>query len=524
VAIITRLFALLLILPQTGYSMALPHLPATQYHTHVNNKGDLGRTLEALGKEDSIKALALAMVTAGVLQGLDAKLNLANINAQAGFGAQLTKNIINNTASATIDVAINGGNFEDKLNAALKNAFIDTGAAQGANLIGNIKVDGKLNDYTHQLAHAIAGCAAGMAKNGDCGSSALGAVVGEIAAEAYGGSRLNGTNLDIASLQTDTVNFARMMAAIAAAVTGNDVNAAAAAGGNAAENNYLNHLQINDKQSELAAAKTQADKDAVIAKYDKIDKEQNATATTCVHNGNCPSVMEAGEIKQALADLQAGCAPPRDCSPDAIKSINELNGIYNSADGITPVHPLEEATLYAMGGNLIGRGVGAGLEWAFGGTGKVVEVAAGEGFDVINWGTGSIRPPAFSPRNPGEAILIDDSQGLQSRSSGLFYKDIFGELGQSETKHLWTIDERGINVALEQSTATGNTLLKHTNLSSEASIGGEVWFGENNTVTINPFSGRFGTGQVGGVTDTQWTNTIKAWESLGYKVKTVPLK
>jgi hypothetical protein len=156
VAIITRLFALLLILPQTGYSMALPHLPATQYHTHVNNKGDLGRTLEALGKEDSIKALALAMVTAGVLQGLDAKLNLGNINAQSGFGAQLTKNIINNTASASIDVAINGGNFEDKLNAALKNAFIDTGAAQGANLIGNLDVNGKLNDTNHQLAHAIA--------------------------------------------------------------------------------------------------------------------------------------------------------------------------------------------------------------------------------------------------------------------------------------------------------------------------------------------------------------------------------
>jgi filamentous hemagglutinin family protein len=271
----------------------------------LNNKGDLGRTLEALGKEDSIKALALAMVTAGVLQGLDAKLNLANINAQAGFGAQLTKNIINNTASATIDVAINGGNFEDKLNAALKNAFIDTGAAQGANLIGNIKVDGKLNDYTHQLAHAIAGCAAGLAKNGDCGSSALGAVVGEIAAEAYGGSRLNGTNLDIASLQTDTVNFARMMAAIAAAVTGNDVNAAAAAGGNAAENNYLNHndaVRLSTLKSQKNIGKCDNNCELEIAKLQLLDAKNNQTLDACtgLNSSSCDAARQ--EVRNAAAE------------------------------------------------------------------------------------------------------------------------------------------------------------------------------------------------------------------------------
>ena len=61
----------------------------------------------------------------------------------------------------------------------------------------------------------------------------------------------------------------------------------------------------------------------------------------------------------------------------------------------------------------------------------------------------------------------------------------------------------------------------HTNLSSEASIGGEVWFGPDNTVTINAGSGRFGDGA--GITLQQWEATVKLWESFGYNVKPVPL-
>lgn len=57
-------------------------------------------------------------------------------------------------------------------------------------------------------------------------------------------------------------------------------------------------------------------------------------------------------------------------------------------------------------------------------------------------------------------------------------------------------------------------------LTLQASIGGEAWFGPDKTVTINAFSGRFGTGA--GVTDTQWAATVKFWESLGYKVNAIP--
>lgn len=138
-----------------------------------------------------------------------------------------------------------------------------------------------------------------------------------------------------------------------------------------------------------------------------------------------------------------------------------------------------------------------------------------------NWGTGPLRDPARALANADEGVLIDASQGLQSRVSGTF-KNVVSGNADDAPKYLWTIDERGVNIALEQTPVGGNSIIKHTNLSSQASIGGEVRFGTDNIVTINVFSGRFGVGA--GVTDLQWANTISKWESLGYKVIALPYK
>ena len=218
--------------------------------TIINNKGDVGKTLEDMGKSENIRAVVTAMVTAGALQSLSNVSFLKNIegyNAKSTFINQLQKNVINNTASALVNHAINGGDLQQQLEQSLKSAFIDTGAAQGANWIGDMKDNDTLNTYTHKLAHAIAGCAAGVARSNDCGSGALGAVVGEISAELYGGNRSNTSNIDRTEFKTDTVNFAKLMSGVAAAITGKDVNLAAAAGGNAAENNYLSHKENEDR-------------------------------------------------------------------------------------------------------------------------------------------------------------------------------------------------------------------------------------------------------------------------------------
>jgi hypothetical protein len=142
----------------------------------------------------------------------------------------------------------------------------------------------------------------------------------------------------------------------------------------------------------------------------------------------------------------------------------------------------------------------------------------GRAFDPDSIGP---RRPSARPTLEGEDILMTPADGLQSRLSGRFDDVVYGTHGDRATRYLWTIDERGINAAREATpwpTPRGNIV--HTNLSQQASIGGEVWFGPNNTVTINAGSGRFGDGA--GITPAQWDAAANAWRSLGYTVVQVP--
>lgn len=133
---------------------------------------------------------------------------------------------------------------------------------------------------------------------------------------------------------------------------------------------------------------------------------------------------------------------------------------------------------------------------------------------------GELRPPA-RPLLEGEDALIGSAQGLQSRTAGTFDNVVQGTHGDRATTYLYTIDDRGVNIALETTpAATPRGNIVHTNISDRAVIGGEAWFGPNNTVTINAGSGRFGDGA--GITQQQWDNTVRYWEGLGYTVNPIP--
>ena len=187
----------------------------------VNNGGDIGKTLEQLGSEQSIKGLLTTMVTAGALDTLNSSMSidgvkLSNINAQnAGLGA----------------------NLEESLNIALAGALVSAAAGQTAFKIGDVTVNDQL---TKALAHALAGCVAGSAGAGSpgCSSGAIGAVVGELSAQWY-------DNPPGSRSPADVLNFAKVISAAAGALTGDgsaqSVNTAVMTGGNAVENNYLYH-------------------------------------------------------------------------------------------------------------------------------------------------------------------------------------------------------------------------------------------------------------------------------------------
>ncbi|PQA75676.1 DUF637 domain-containing protein [Rhodoferax sp. TS-BS-61-7] len=217
----------------------------------VNNKGDIGKTLEQLGKEESIKGLLTTMVTAGALDKLNASY-FKGVDAKSSFFDRLQKNVTNNLATDMVNSALAGKPFDEKTFAnSLKGALISTGNAQGAFAIGSADLDA----FTNKLAHAALGCAGGVAMGGSCNAGAVGAVVGELVSE-YINPTAN------PALSEKTIGYAKILAAVAGVVVGGggdnavDVNVAATAGANAAENNHMLHPPETRLAKRLAASAT----------------------------------------------------------------------------------------------------------------------------------------------------------------------------------------------------------------------------------------------------------------------------
>jgi Possible hemagglutinin (DUF637) len=94
----------------------------------ANNGGDIGKTLDQLGKEESIKNLVLTMATAGALDKLGSSMGWEKINAKSDFIDQLQKNLGNNIASDMMNSALTGKPFdEESLQRSLSNALVTSG-------------------------------------------------------------------------------------------------------------------------------------------------------------------------------------------------------------------------------------------------------------------------------------------------------------------------------------------------------------------------------------------------------------
>ena len=269
----------------------------------VNNGGDIGKTLNQLGSTESIRNTLVAMGTAGALNELTQNIQFAGkslsaVKAADGFAANLYKNVVTNLAGATINSTLTGAPLDDSLKIALTGALISASAGQAANTIGDMTVpdpstgETTLNPVGQALAHALAGCVAGAAGGSSqgCQSGAIGATVGELAAQWYNPS-------GDPNKADETLNFVKVIAATAGAIAGDgsaqSVNTATLTGTNAAQNNFLNHAQQRSFANELNSCKTNAQCNAVIAKYQQISDTNNATLAKaqalCDSTGDCAS-------------------------------------------------------------------------------------------------------------------------------------------------------------------------------------------------------------------------------------------
>ena len=95
----------------------------------------------------------------------------------------IRRGLIRATVNAGVSTAIQGGKLDENLISALRQEAASVIGENASQEIGKAFHSGEINKFTQLVAHAAVGCASGAVASGDCGSGALGAVVGEVTAE-----------------------------------------------------------------------------------------------------------------------------------------------------------------------------------------------------------------------------------------------------------------------------------------------------------------------------------------------------
>ncbi|HHK74792.1 MAG TPA: hypothetical protein ENJ57_06470, partial [Rhizobiales bacterium] len=194
----------------------------------------------------------------GLTAGMDATLfkdfpvagesGLNYLSKMDTLGPDLIRAALKTTVSTAVSTAIQGGKFGDALLDNLKFAAVSTIGEAVTEQIGLAAKSGKIDQVTRYIAHAAVGCAIGAASSGSkkgCGSGALGATVGELAADLYklsnaealGKALENGDLPSLTEMEKRGVDLAQLAGGFAAFLVHADVNIAANTARNAAENN-----------------------------------------------------------------------------------------------------------------------------------------------------------------------------------------------------------------------------------------------------------------------------------------------
>jgi len=449
----------------------------------INNNGDLGKVLKDLGSSRSIKSLVSAVLTGGVLQGLD--LNPTGL-AMPGAGTKevfdlLATNLKAAGAGALIDTALYGGSLGDRLEDALKSALINTAAAKGANFIGDLTLAGKLNDFTNKAAHAIAGCAAGAASAGNssgCAPGALGAAIGELAAEIYG-------------RHGNTVQVAGLVSALAVAMAGGDANAimlAQQAGGNAAANNYVSHspfagvrgIVARENARLMAACGLNCTEDDFRRIDQQVAKVERVANLAAVAQTSSMTTAQAQELVQFLVEL----APVYGTGESLLQLITGNSTItgqeasrFWASVGMVPV----------AGGVL--RRVGASTANAV--TAAVQRMASNGGISSLDWS----RISARTGGDAAEHVTINHGAiSLTKPNQGVFYGDPI-----SSIENAWLVaHQNGIKPV-----TIGNRdvyVVPHPNSGYAGGMGGQLQNYDHITIITEAGTSRVVTGYPSGGT------------------------
>ncbi|OKB65908.1 filamentous hemagglutinin [Serratia marcescens] len=244
----------------------------------VENQGNLSKTLQALGRNENVKATATAMAIGGALNGFDSVMGWSKdaagkpLNPNNVKLPQLSNQDWSKVAqrvagqsviSSSLNTAINGGSFKDNLTNALLANIGSQVQAEGANLIGD---NGEvLGAAGKSVSHAVLAGVAAEIGRGDGKGAAAGALAAELA-----GVIINDNLVRSEGWQERQAQISRVAGAFAGAIVTAKA-AGATSGANAGE--FVERFNRQLHQEELNAIKE-------LAKGDK-EKEARLMAASC---------------------------------------------------------------------------------------------------------------------------------------------------------------------------------------------------------------------------------------------------
>jgi len=232
----------------------------------INNGGDLGAVFEELASIDTVRSVAAAALTAGLLDaaGLESAI-VKDGKLDLSLATDISNQLKTVGINTLVDATISGEDLGDALKNNLQFAAVALITSQVSQEIGTAFRNNDIDRGLQLIAHAATGCAAGAIGGGSCGAVAAGQVAGELVGLAYENISEDQLTKELSELRSSGVtdprvlegkvfewrargaNIAKIVGGVGAALAGGDardVNLGAEAGANAAENNALLLLLI----------------------------------------------------------------------------------------------------------------------------------------------------------------------------------------------------------------------------------------------------------------------------------------
>ncbi|GAB7125748.1 hemagglutinin repeat-containing protein [Silvimonas sp. JCM 19000] len=243
-----------------------------------------------------------------------------------------------------------GGNVTGGVTGLVQGATVAYLQSLGASKVKEI-ADSLDNETARAGLHAIVACAGAAATSQACGAAALGAAGGSVINNLLDQSN-NSTTLSPTEKDERAKEVGTLLAGIST-LTGLNPTTTANAAQIETENNALTPKQILQKDKDLNAAVSPAERKKIRDKYDAIDKAQ-AKAMVDELRGGAAGVMtdmDAKSLASALQDLKTSSQCNDECRADADHGIQQIGmylAAYNKQQDLNATKPLADALVSAV--------------------------------------------------------------------------------------------------------------------------------------------------------------------------------